>query len=112
MVPTHDTRRETIVSSFGRHDIKKRVCCLMMLNVVFGIVIWVTFTHSVIAEDKKSSVYDFGLDVEHNLTQRSQQLFGIVRPLEAPASDADFVPRADARADQRVKLAEGLQPAF
>jgi hypothetical protein len=52
------------------------------------------------------------LEAEQHLIQKSRELFGIVRPLEAPASDADFVPRADATAAQRVKLAEGLQAEF
>ena len=65
-----------------------------------------------ITDDKKSSADDVGLEVEQHLIQRSQQLFGIVRPLEASASDADFVPREDAIAAQRVKLAEGLQAEF
>ncbi|MBQ27665.1 MAG: hypothetical protein CMH81_05940 [Nitrospiraceae bacterium] len=60
----------------------------------------------------RMTTHDIGLEFERHLTQRSQQLFGILQPLEAPASDAEFVPRAAAIASQRVKLAKGLQAEF
>ena len=91
---------------------KIRLWCLILFLFVLRLASEMAFMSSVVAGDKTSSVYDFGLVVEQRLTEQSRPLFGIVQPLEAPASDADFVPRADASASQRVKLAEGLQAEF
>ena len=55
---------------------------------------------------------DFGQRVERLLARLSGPLFGIEEPLAAPAGDADFVPRDQAAAGQRVKLAGSLQAGF
>lgn len=64
------------------------------------------------AAAQAASPADFGLQVEHLLNAQSGRLFGIVRPLPAPASAADYVPREDAAAGQRILLAHGLQAEF
>ena len=51
---------------------------------------------------------DFGRHVEHHLAARSEKLFGFGAPLAGPAGPADDVPRELAGANQRVKLAAGL----
>jgi len=50
----------------------------------------------------------FGLEVQNALQDRSEELF-CTGFLSAPASEADFVPRENAIANDRVLLAPGLQ---
>ncbi len=66
------------------------------------------------ADDDKErrSETDFGIRVERLLQSKSEKLFGIERPLAAPADANDYVTRASARADQRIKLAHGLDAEF
>jgi secreted PhoX family phosphatase len=56
--------------------------------------------------------FDFGAWVEENLSSFSQVLFGFGEPLEAPATEADVVPREEATAQQRQLLAGGLEAKF
>jgi hypothetical protein len=55
---------------------------------------------------------DFGLRMELTLHRQSMALFGVEEPLRHEANDSDFVPREAATADQRVKLAGGLEARF
>jgi secreted PhoX family phosphatase len=55
---------------------------------------------------------DFGAQIEKTLHGLSRVLFGFRRPLEAPATEADVVPREEATAQQRQLLARGLEAAF
>lgn len=59
-----------------------------------------------------AQVLDFGVLVEDVLRVRSRALFGISQPLEAPATQADAVPRAQATAAQRLLLAGSLRADF
>lgn len=59
------------------------------------------------------SADDFGAQVEQILKAQSTKLFGVTGPLDSPATIADVVtPRSAAAANQRVKLASGLQAEF
>lgn len=55
---------------------------------------------------------DFGVKVEKRLNARSDKLFGIVEPLAEPADEADYVPREEASAQERILLAKGLKAEF
>lgn len=55
---------------------------------------------------------DFGEFVELLLRARSRQVFGFNRPLEASATLADVVPRAEATAQERQLLAGTLKAEF
>ncbi len=76
-------------------------------------VICIGFSMQVpVFSEMRAVAYDVGLEAERHLIQSSERLFGILQPLEMPASDTEFVPRANAIAAQRVKLAKGLQAEF
>ncbi len=55
---------------------------------------------------------DFGAKVEKSLNRQSNKLFGITRPLPAAATEADYVAREAARANQRILLAKGLKAKY
>ena len=103
---------EAIGGCLVEKDLKKKVCGVMMCHVLLSILIGARLALPVSAGDEERSVIDFGVQVEQTLVHKSHLLFGISRPLGTPADANDFVPRADARADQRVKLARGLQAEF
>lgn len=54
---------------------------------------------------------DFGMFVQNALKARAKKLTG-VRYLGSPASEADYVPRENATAMQRVKLSKGLKAEY
>lgn len=54
---------------------------------------------------------DFGMEVQTSLQTRADELFG-VGYLDRPADESDYVPREEASAMQRVKLAPGLTAEF
>ncbi|HEC28561.1 MAG TPA: hypothetical protein ENI65_03105 [Gammaproteobacteria bacterium] len=56
--------------------------------------------------------HDFGVKVEHLLNKQSNRLFGIKKPLSTSATNADYVPREQANADQRLLLAKGLKARY
>jgi len=55
---------------------------------------------------------DAGRRAELRLKRHSLELFGVEKPLFKPANASDNVPRAQARAAERVKLAPGLKAAY
>lgn len=55
---------------------------------------------------------DFGEKVERQLQNQSMQLFGIKKPLLNAATEADYIAREDADADQRILLAKGLKAKY
>jgi len=55
---------------------------------------------------------DFGARVEHLLNRKSNKLFGITKPLPAAATEADYIDRESARANQRILLAKGLRAKY
>lgn len=65
-----------------------------------------------LAQRWQEESFDFGRLVEIVLQSQSQELFGVGEPLEAPASEANYVPREEAVAGERVILAGGLQAEY
>lgn len=55
---------------------------------------------------------DIGLKFEQRLQDQSRRWFGIKKPLMAAATEADYVPREQAEASERIILAEGLQATY
>jgi len=55
---------------------------------------------------------DFGMQVEKKLNRFSDRLFGIKKPLAAPATEQDYVSRDRASAGQRLLMAKGLKATF
>ena len=61
---------------------------------------------------KDHKQYDIGGKIEKIINNQSKNLFGIKKPLANPATEADYVPRAQADADERVLLAKGLKATY
>jgi len=55
---------------------------------------------------------DFGQKIERFLNKQSNKLFGIKKSLSAPATVADYIPREQAAASQRLLLAKGLKAEY